>query len=68
MLVVLALAFDELAERAVLAAHYAEAAATLAAAGYVPGMTHSLACADWVILAATQAAEALRPGTEGTSR
>ncbi|MCJ2136379.1 hypothetical protein MKK69_20390 [Methylobacterium sp. J-026] len=60
----LTLALDEVAERASLAARYAEAAAALAAAGDVPGMTHSLACAARVILAATQAAETLRPAAQ----
>lgn len=57
----LSLALDEVVERADLAARYAEAAAALAAAGDVPGMTHSLACAARVILAATEAAATLRP-------
>jgi hypothetical protein len=56
-----ALTLDEVATRADLAARYAEAAAALAAAGDVPGMTHSLACAARVILAATEAAATLRP-------
>lgn len=57
----LTFALDEVAERASLAARYAEAAAALAAAGDVPGMAHSLACAARVILAATEAAATLRP-------
>lgn len=57
----ISLALDDVAERASLAACYAEAAAALAAAGDVPGMTHSLACAARVILAATEAAATLRP-------
>ena len=55
------IALDDVAERASLAARYAEAAAALAAAGDVPGMTHSLACAARVILAASEAAATLRP-------
>ncbi|MCJ2068364.1 hypothetical protein MKK75_05995 [Methylobacterium sp. J-030] len=62
------LALDEVAERASLAARYAEAAAALAAAGDTPGMVHSLACAGRAILAASQAAATLRPLTMEASR
>jgi hypothetical protein len=56
-----ALALDEVAHRAGLAARYAEAAAALAAAGDGPGMAHALACAGRAILAASEAAATLRP-------
>lgn len=55
------LAFDAVAERAGLAARYAEAAAYLAAAQDGPGMAHALGCAGRALLAASQAAATLHP-------
>lgn len=52
---------DAVAERCKLAAAYATAAQNLAAAGDTAGMVHALGCAARAILAATQAAESLRP-------
>lgn len=52
---------DAIAERCKLAAAYATAAQNLAAAGDTAGMVHALGCAGRAILAATQAAETLRP-------
>jgi hypothetical protein len=51
----------EIAERAVLAARYAEAAAALAAVGDGPAMAHSIACAGRAIHSAIEAAALLRP-------
>ncbi|MET3411652.1 hypothetical protein ABIC30_002827 [Methylobacterium sp. 1030] len=62
------LAFDAIAERAGLAARYAEAAAYLAAAQDGPGMAHALGCAGRALLAASQAAAALRPAAQEASR
>jgi hypothetical protein len=52
---------DAVAEYAKVAASYAIAASNLADAGDTPGMVHALACAGRAILAATKAAETLRP-------
>lgn len=54
----------EVAERAALAGKYAEAAAALAAAGDTVGMVRALGCAGRAILAATDAAQTLRPSNE----
>lgn len=51
----------EIAERATIAARYAEAAVALAAAGDTPGMLHSLGCAGRALLAASEAAALLQP-------
>ncbi len=59
------LTFDAVAERAGLAARYAEAAAHLAAAQDGPGMAHALGCAGRALLAASQAAATLRPSVNG---
>ena len=59
---------DAVAERCTVAAAYASAAANLAAVGDTAGMVHSLGCAARAILAATQAAETLRPATDGGAR
>ncbi|MEE7489440.1 hypothetical protein MOTC310_02705 [Methylobacterium oryzae] len=62
------LTFDAIAERAGLAARYAEAAAYLAAAQDGPGMAHALGCAGRALLAASQAASTLRPAKQEASR
>lgn len=62
------LAFDAIAERAGLAARYAEAAAFLAAAQDGPGMAHALGCAGRALLAASEAAASLRPTAREATR
>jgi hypothetical protein len=62
------LAFDAVAERAGLAARYAEAAAYLAAAQDGPGVAHALGCAGRALLAASEAASTLRPAAQGVAR
>lgn len=52
---------DAVAEYAKVAASYAAAASSLADAGDTAGMVHALGCAGRAILAATRAAETLRP-------
>jgi hypothetical protein len=61
-------AFEAVAERAGLAARYAEAAAYLAAAQDGPGMAHALGCAGRALLAASQAAASLRPAAAEAAR
>ena len=59
------LAHDAVAERCDLAISYAVAAANLAHAGDTVGMVRALGAAGRAILAATQAAETLRPSNGG---
>ncbi|MCJ2071413.1 hypothetical protein MKK75_21880 [Methylobacterium sp. J-030] len=61
------LAHLQIAERAGLAARYAEAASSLADAGDTAAMVHALGCAGRAILAAIEAARTLRP-TDGGGR
>lgn len=62
------LAFEAVAERAGLAARYAEAAAYLAAAQDGAGMAHALGCAGRALLAASEAASTLRRAAQEVSR
>lgn len=62
------LAFEAIAERAGLAARYAEAAAYLAAAQDGAGMAHALGCAGRALLAASEAAATLRPAAQEAPR
>ena len=62
------LIFSEIAERAALAARYAEAAAALAAAGDGPATAHSIASAGRAIHSAFEAMTMLRPKSGEVSR
>ena len=62
------LVHDAVAELCNVAASYAAAAASLADAGDTAGMVRALGCAGRTILAATQAAETVRPVANGGGR
>lgn len=62
------MACDAVAERCDLAISYAAAAANLAAARDTVGMMRALGAAARTILAATEAAETIRPRTAGGGR